>query len=50
MAVAWMTAEQNAPRQRESLIKKPLRLVKTGPDQELRAARPRRKADDDAGG
>jgi len=37
-AVAWMTAEQNAPRQRESLIKKPLRLVKTGPDQELRAA------------
>jgi outer membrane protein assembly factor BamD len=37
-AVAWMTAEQNAPRQHESLIKKPLRLVKTGPDQELRAA------------
>jgi outer membrane protein assembly factor BamD len=37
-AVAWMTAEQNAPRQHESLIKKPLRLVKTGPEQELRAA------------
>src|SRR5258707_90723 len=33
-----LTAEQNAPRQRESIIKKPLRLVKTGPDQELRAA------------
>src|SRR6266446_1816880 len=26
-AVAWMTAEQNAPRQHETLIKKPLRLV-----------------------
>src|SRR5258705_10774986 len=37
-AVAWMTAEQNTPRQHEALIKKPLRLVKTGPDQELRAA------------
>ena len=37
-AVAWMTAEQNAPRPHESLIKKPLRLVKTGPEQELRAA------------
>jgi len=37
-AVAWMTAEQNAPRQRESLIKKPLRLVNTGPKQELTAA------------
>ena len=37
-AVKWMTAEQNAPRQRESLIKKPLRLVKTGPEQELRVA------------
>ena len=37
-AVAWMTAEQNAPRPHESLIKKPLRLVKTGPDQELRVA------------
>jgi outer membrane protein assembly factor BamD len=37
-AVAWMTAEQNAPRPHESLIKRPLRLVKTGPDQELRVA------------
>src|SRR5258707_8005474 len=37
-AVAWMTAEQNAPRQHEALIKKPLRLVNTGPKQELTAA------------
>src|SRR2546430_9164790 len=37
-AVAWMTAEQNAPRQREALIKKPLSLIRTGPGQELRAA------------
>jgi outer membrane protein assembly factor BamD len=37
-AVAWMTAEQNAPRQREMLIKKPLALITTGPRQELRAA------------
>jgi outer membrane protein assembly factor BamD len=37
-AVAWMTAEQNAPRQHEMLIKKPLALIRTGPGQELRAA------------
>ncbi len=37
-AVAWMTAEQNAPRQKESLIKKPMRLVTSGPGQELRVA------------
>jgi outer membrane protein assembly factor BamD len=37
-AVAWMTAEQNAPRQREMLLKKPLALVRTGPKQELRVA------------
>jgi outer membrane protein assembly factor BamD len=37
-AVAWMTAEQNAPRQREMFIKKPLALIHTGPGQELRAA------------
>ena len=37
-AVAWMTAEQNAPRPHESLIEKPLRLVRSGPGQELRAA------------
>jgi outer membrane protein assembly factor BamD len=37
-AVAWMTAEQNAPRQHEALIKKPLTLIRTGPGQELTAA------------
>jgi len=37
-AVAWMTAEQNAPRQHETFIKKPLALIRTGPGQELRAA------------
>jgi outer membrane protein assembly factor BamD len=37
-AVAWMTAEQNAPRQKESLIKKPLGLIHSGPGQELRVA------------
>ncbi len=34
-AVAWMTAELNAPRQRETLIKKPMSLVRTGPKQEM---------------
>ena len=37
-AVAWMTAEQNAPRPHEGVIKKPLRLVRTGPGQELAKA------------
>ncbi len=37
-AVAWMTAEQNAPRPHEMFIKKPLALIHTGPGQELRAA------------
>jgi outer membrane protein assembly factor BamD len=37
-AVAWMTAEQNAPRQHEAFIKKPLSIVRTGPTQELTAA------------
>ena len=37
-AVAWMTAEQNAPRPRTSLIKKPLGFFKTGPGQELQVA------------
>jgi len=37
-AVAWMTAEQNAPRPHEMLIKKPLALIRTGPGQELRTA------------
>jgi outer membrane protein assembly factor BamD len=38
-AVAWMTAEQNAPRPRTSLVKKPLAFFKTGPGQELQVAR-----------
>src|SRR5216684_8726073 len=37
-AVAWITAEQNAPRPHEAFIKKPLQLIHTGPGQELRAA------------
>jgi hypothetical protein len=34
-AVAWMTAEQKAPRGREGLLKKPLALVRSGPRAEL---------------
>ena len=37
-AVAWMTAEQNAPRPHEMLIKKPLALIRSGPGQEMRTA------------
>ena len=37
-AVAWMTAEQNAPRPKNSLIKKPLGLFTGGPTSELRVA------------
>ena len=37
-AVAWMTAEQNAPRQHDSLVKRPLALVRTGPHDEIIAA------------
>ncbi len=37
-AKAWMVAEQNAPRQRDSLIKKPLALVRPGPHAEIVAA------------
>ena len=37
-ALAWMTAEQNTPRPRASLIKKPLGLLKNGPTGELAAA------------
>jgi outer membrane protein assembly factor BamD len=37
-AVAWMQAEKTAPRQRETLIKKPLALVNTKPRNELVAA------------
>jgi outer membrane protein assembly factor BamD len=34
-SVAWMTAEQNAPRPRTSLVKKPLALISNGPKGEL---------------
>jgi len=37
-AVAWMTAEQNAPRQRDGLVKKPLALVRSGPHSEMVAS------------
>src|SRR5207245_6606791 len=37
-AVAWMTAEQNAPRPHQSFMKKPLTLVHSGPGDELRSA------------
>ena len=37
-AVAWMTAEQNAPRQREGFVKKPLSLVRSAPHQEMVAS------------
>ncbi len=37
-AVAWMTAEQNTPREHDSLIKRPLALVRTGPHAEFIAA------------
>jgi len=37
-AVAWMTAEQNAPRPRTSLVKKPMAFFKSGPGQELQVA------------
>ncbi len=37
-AVAWMTAEQNAPRKRDGLVKKPLALVRTGPHNEMVAS------------
>jgi len=36
-AVAWMTAEQNTPRPRESLIHKPMDLIKGGPDVKMAA-------------
>jgi hypothetical protein len=34
-AVAWMTAEQNAPRPHTSLVKKPMALISNGPRGEL---------------
>lgn len=37
-AVAWMTAEANAPRKREGLVKKPLALVRSSPHAEMVAS------------
>src|ERR1700758_681454 len=37
-AVAWMTAEQNTPRKRDGLMKKPLALVRSGPHDEMVAS------------
>lgn len=37
-AQAWMVAEQNAPREHDSLIKRPLALVRPGPHTEFIAA------------
>ncbi|MGH9740836.1 MAG: outer membrane protein assembly factor BamD, partial [Candidatus Acidiferrum sp.] len=37
-AVAWMKAEQNAPREHPSLMKRPLQLLKSGPTDELLTA------------
>lgn len=37
-AQAWMVAEQNAPRPRTSLAKKPMALLKTGPTKEMTVA------------
>ena len=37
-ALAWMTAEQNTPRQHTPLYKKPFDLMKSGPTGELQAA------------
>src|SRR6266481_6347073 len=37
-AVAWMTAEQNAPRKRDTLMRKPLALVRSGPHSEMVAS------------
>ena len=37
-AVAWMTAEKNAPRPKNPLYKKPMAIIHTGPDDEKRMA------------
>jgi len=37
-AVAWMTAEQNAPRHHDGFMKKPLALVRSGPHDEMIAS------------
>jgi outer membrane protein assembly factor BamD len=34
-SLAWMTAEQNTPRQHDSLVKKPLALVRSAPHDEM---------------
>jgi len=36
--VEWMTAEQNAPRKRDGLVRKPLALVRSGPHSEMVAS------------
>jgi outer membrane protein assembly factor BamD len=38
MAQSWMVAEQNTPRPRTSLVKRPMALLKSGPTGEMRAA------------
>jgi outer membrane protein assembly factor BamD len=37
-ALAWMTAEQNAPRSKPGLLKKPLGMIKSGPTGEMYSA------------
>jgi len=37
-AVAWMTAEQNTPRQHDGLVRRPLALVRSGPHDEMVAS------------
>src|SRR5882724_3132126 len=37
-AVEWMTAEQNAPREHQSVVKMPLLFFKTGPSAELQVS------------
>src|SRR5260370_1443610 len=37
-AVDWMTAEQNAPRPHEMIIKKQMELIRSGQEQEMRSA------------
>ena len=37
-ALAWMQAEVNTPRPKPSLLNKPMNMVKSGPDKELRSS------------
>ena len=37
-AMAWMKAEQNAPRQHDGIVKKPLGLIRSGPHDEMLAS------------